>query len=164
SLLALAVKEQSLPVAKMAAEEGVGSIFFPGVDTDRSNQSNPLLQAAKIFNSKNNIRYDLEPDKRFASPEKTWELFIYSLKSGDVETALSCFTPGMRAKMSPLLMQLSPEELKKMADSFIAFNAADKEPSSDYIEYAIVRKSEGRNFAGFANFVKQLGEWKINTM
>ena len=75
---------------------------------------------------------------------------------------LACFTSDMQSKLRGLFTRMSGEELRKMADSFVAFSM--KEAAGGYREAVIVRQTGDRKQAGFVQFVSEGGEWKIESM
>jgi hypothetical protein len=75
---------------------------------------------------------------------------------------LSCFTPGMRAKLQELFTKMWREHLRKMGESFVTFSI-EKGNSAEFREAVIVRQSGDRNMAGFVTFVNDGGNWKIES-
>jgi uncharacterized protein with PIN domain len=120
--------------------------------------------AAQRFFRERGIHADLAvtPDARFASPEQTWGTFIASARRGDANGMLACFMPDMASDLEQLFRAMSPEELKQMADSFVAF--APGEGGGRFREAMTVRLVDGQRRAGFVHFVSIEGEWKIESM
>lgn len=160
SLLAMAVAEELY--ADPSQSKSSRSFFFPGSVGNTLGKPNVLRSAADRFQKKTGVRFDLEPDQRFSSPEQTWEHFISSLKKGDAEGVLSCFIPKMAAKLEPLFSQMSAHDMKKMAENTTAF--ALKNDMGNIKEYFIRRNINGNNIGGFAYFTLLFGEWKIQSM
>jgi hypothetical protein len=121
-----------------------------------------MRPAADEFFRARGIRSALAPNPRFATPEKTWAVFLESAKKGDAEGMLACFTADMRDKLRALFTGMSREQLREMADSFVGFSL--KPEAGGYREAIVVRRSGERKSAGFAYFVNDGGEWKIQSM
>ncbi|RLA11812.1 MAG: hypothetical protein DRQ59_09015 [Gammaproteobacteria bacterium] len=118
-------------------------------------------QAAKTFLASRNVSLK-QPDKNKDSPENTWNLLMRSLKSNDLETALSCLTPGLRNRWKPLWFQMTEEDLGLMVDSVKGFSLTAK--IGEIREAAVIITSEGENFGNFVYFVNVGGEWLIKEM
>ena len=117
--------------------------------------------AAETFFRSRGIR-PAAPDARYASPEKTWALFVAAAKKGDAPGMLACFTPGMKSKLEGLFARMPPEELRKMGESFVGFAMQSRD--EQYGEALIARQSGEKRTAGFAQFVNDGGEWKIDSL
>jgi hypothetical protein len=100
------------------------------------------------------------PDPRLESPEATWALFLAALRAGDVESAVACFTVDRRPGMRAWLSRLSKDELRALADSHTGF-AMTEPKSGPYSEAAIARQSSHGKVLGFAYFINQGGEWRV---
>ncbi len=101
---------------------------------------------------------ELEARKQLADPEATWRTFLAALRAADLPAAWRCMTPGLRSKFEPGFAQMTPAQLRAMADSFTDFKLTGAvEP---YREAAVT--ANGR--AGFIYFVNTGGEWRIQEM
>jgi hypothetical protein len=101
---------------------------------------------------------ELEAHKQLADPAATWRTFLAALRAADLPAAWRCVTPGLRNKFEPAFSQMSPAELRAMADSFTGFELTGKfEP---YREALVTAK--GR--ASFIYFVNTGSEWRIQEM
>ena len=136
------------------------AVLFPGIKNDAA-QATALVAAARAFVKQSGISLQA-PDGRRATPERTWQQLLESLRAGDAATALACFTPAMRARLEPLFSKMAPAAMREMADSFTAF--ALQAGSGDVREAVLSRNVGGVQRAGFAYFVRQWGEWKIDQM
>jgi hypothetical protein len=105
------------------------------------------------------VRYSLEPDPIYATPEKTWNAFLAALRKADRAAAGACLTPNALGKWGPILGELSAADLKKMADSVRSFAPAMR--MEGYAEYAVGREDGA---GGIVSFARQFGEWKIGQM
>ena len=133
------------------------AMLLPGLAVKPGGAANPMRVAAARFNKEHGIVAP-KPDPRMASPEQTWQLFIASLKKGDVETALSCLTPGLQNRFRPVFAQ-PPEKLRAMADSFTGFQVTGKMGGG--MQEAIATRGQR---AGTIHFVDVGGAWKISEM
>lgn len=97
-------------------------------------------------------------DPRFASPQKTWTHFIASLKTGDKQAVIDCFTA--ESQFRDWFHSMSEMNMKAMAESVKAVQFTDKVGESFY--EAVISKQDGS--AGFVYFVDSDGEWKIDSM
>jgi hypothetical protein len=131
--------------------------LFPGLAMGPPGPAHPLRVAAARFLEQRKVSLP-SADPRLSTPEKTWSLLIDSLKRGDIETAMSCLTPGQQAKFRPLWTHMAPSELRSLAESFTGFVI-----SSDKGEIREAFVSRGKR-AGLIAFVNQGGEWKIGEM
>jgi tetratricopeptide (TPR) repeat protein len=139
---------------KQPANPGSELALLPGARVDPE----MLDLASQRFFKKHRIVLNTGPDPRMASPEKTWMLYIEALKNGDVQTVEACLTPAMRAKLAPLFAAMSPDRLKKLAESFSGF--AIQESSGQYREAVVTRGKQ----VGLVYFVNIGGAWKIQEM
>ncbi|MBK8322489.1 MAG: hypothetical protein IPL06_07030 [Betaproteobacteria bacterium] len=105
------------------------------------------------------VRFRLEPDPAYATPEKTWGAFLAALRKGDLATAGACMTPNAWGKWAPVLGKLSAADMKEMADTVRTF--APSVQLEAHAEYAVGREG---GTGGIVSFSKQFGEWKISQM
>lgn len=117
-----------------------------------------LHTEAKSFFAERRIVLQTGPDPRMSSPEKTWALFLDSLRVGDLDRAMACLTPGLQGRFRPLFAAMSREELKVMADSFSPIRPATS--FGKYVEAFVSSNGNG----GIVRFVDEGGTWKINEM
>jgi hypothetical protein len=135
------------------------AILLPGLALPPPGAANPMRAAAARFFKERKISLNTRPDPRMSSPEKTWKLLIASLKSGDLDTAFACMTPGLQARFRPAFTQSPPDELRAMAESFSGFSISAN-IGGDIQEAVVVRGKQ----AGMIYFMKVGGAWKINEM
>ena len=114
---------------------------------------------AKGLTKATGMRFKLEPDSTYATPEKTWNAFLAALCRGDREAAGACLTSVALENWTPVLGKLSAADMKAMADTVRTF--APTVQLETHAEYAVGR--EGGN-GGSVSFVKQYGEWKISQL
>ncbi|MBL0142528.1 MAG: hypothetical protein IPP91_10640 [Betaproteobacteria bacterium] len=105
------------------------------------------------------VGFRLEPDPTYATPTKTWEVFLAALRKGDRAAAGACLTPNVLEKWAPILEKLSTADMKKMADTVRSFAPAMQLEA--HAEYAVDREG---GTGGIVSFAKHYGEWKIAQM
>lgn len=98
------------------------------------------------------------PDPRFATPEKTWELFQASLRAADRPAALACLIQLAKRSFKEMAQRLSDGELRKLADPTTALRMGERHGESQ--EGEVIRNGVG----SFILFVNVRGEWKISTL
>jgi HEAT repeat protein len=127
-------------------------------------QSNDSKYRVQIANGKEsakslNIEIILGPDERFATPEKTWQLFVELLKKGDLDKAVECFAPTSLQKYKEVLTALK-NNLPKIAADMGKIRKI-KEPQDGRAEYDILKNENGKVYSFAIYFVDIYGEWKI---
>ena len=107
-----------------------------------------------------NMEAKLEPaDDRFSSPEKTWALFLRSLKSGDKVTIAKCLSGRAQQNFASFFENRNKTQLKEMGESYTGFQIMG---DMGELQDAMVTRSNGR--AGVILFAKQGSNWKIADM
>jgi len=133
--------------------------ILPGVFVDAPQRGNAFRLASARFLKENRITVHVAAaDPRKSTPENTWKLFIESLRDGNLETAFSCLTGGMAAKLRPAFSQMPRQALRDIASSFSGFSVTTDMGNSR--EAAVMRGDR----LGLIYFVLELGEWKIQEM
>ena len=121
-----------------------------------------MVAAAKAYEQQHpNVA--AEPvNPNLASPAATWQHMVKSLRAGNAEAALDCYTGGLRQSLAPLFRGRSRDELRKIADSFVAFELG--EDMGGFHEATVVRSTPNGNQAGLVTFSNQGGRWLIESM
>ena len=150
----------------LAANENQGRGQEAQGGAQRRDEPTMLRQVIAQFGKANNIAVHTQPDLRRATPQATWELFIASLKSGDRDTALACFTGPLRASLNELFRKSSNAELRNMANEFghLQPPAAGASNSDEIQEFGITRKRPQGDQAALVEFVRASGEWVVQSM
>ena len=99
-----------------------------------------------------------EAHKQLADPETTWRTFVAALRAADLPAVRRCLTPQMRQKVEAVFSQMSPAELRAMADSFTDFKVIGK--FETYGTAVVTAKGRG----GLIHFINTAGEWRIAEM
>jgi len=96
----------------------------------------------------------------FATPEKTWAVFLDALRAGDRAAALASCTPRMRYRFEPGLRSMSTDKMKEMAARF-----GDLHPGTQLgdvrREYGVTLRAGSERVDGEVIFMKTLGAWLI---
>lgn len=99
------------------------------------------------------------PDKRFISPEKTWETYKKALLEGNIETVTGCYVMGQDAKMRQMYNVMGKEMMKKAGTEL--GNIEKVSVGEQTAKYLITRKEKGEVFAYDVFFHNIDGEWKM---
>jgi hypothetical protein len=102
------------------------------------------------------------PDPRYASPEKTWALFLAAAKKGDAAAVLDCLTPELQGRFQDLFKRMPRQDLRAMAESFVAFSVTSA--YGEFREAMVVRQQGDTKLGGSVTFVNDGGAWKIAEM
>jgi len=117
-----------------------------------------LLQDMEKITGKRKMALIVESDKRFSSPEATWELYKKALIAGDIDLAMECHLPGER-QYREVYTALGKEEMKKIAEDMRPIEKVTASETS--AKYRIKRLIEGNDITFYITFVNIDGEWKI---
>ena len=112
-----------------------------------------------MFSKERKISLRQQIDPRLASPEKTWNLLIASLKDGDIDTAMLCLTPSIQRRFRPVFAPMTKDDLRKLAESFTGFGGVTSMGEDMYEAYA----TRGTD-AGSIQFLEVNGMWRIAEM
>ncbi|NNU44709.1 hypothetical protein [Ramlibacter montanisoli] len=99
------------------------------------------------------------PDPRYQSVEKTWQMFMGALMTGDRVTALNCLTGRAHARWKARTEAMSDDELRRIGASIRALKV---QWGDDYEKEGLVADTDNR-VIGIA-FRNVNEEWKITEM
>jgi hypothetical protein len=99
------------------------------------------------------------PDPRFSTVERTWQLFIGALMTGDRATVVDCLAGPVRTRWQDRVAQLPDEDLRRMAASVRALKV---QWGDDYEKEGWVEDTSEHE-AGIA-FRSINEEWKITAL
>lgn len=99
------------------------------------------------------------PDPRYQSVEKTWQLFMGALMTGDRVTALNCLAGRAQARWKARTEAMSDDELRRIGASIRALKV---QWGDDYEKEGLVADTDNR-VIGIA-FRNVNEEWKITEM
>src|SRR5262249_5478181 len=111
------------------------------------------------------IRHGLEVrprDARLATPTKTWELFLASLRAADRTTALGCLTGTARRNFKEAMASLTDDGLRRMGNDFAKFGITDSFRQGGAYREGFAVRHDGQAY--FVYFEEYNGEWRISGM
>jgi tetratricopeptide (TPR) repeat protein len=128
----------------------------------KNNQQSKALKLKSILENigkQHQMEIITEPDKRFSSPQKTWELHQSALLSGNINLALECFFPAKRREKKETYMSLGMDVLKQDArePSELLEQSRDEFRAS----YNVNRKNWKDGMSSYVTFINSDGEWLI---
>ena len=99
------------------------------------------------------------PDARFQTVEKTWQVFLGALMTGDRAAALECLAGRAEGRWKERVEKMSDDELRRIAASIRALKV---QWGDDYEKEGLVADTDNRVVGiAFRNFNE---EWKITEM
>lgn len=119
-------------------------------------------EEVKAISSQKNIILTIGPDKRFLTPEDTWDTYKSALLKGDVDSALECFTVDAQPRYRKVFEILGRKEMKKIARDMQQIH--QRHIGKDGAKYVILRKEKGQEISYFITFYKIYDEWKIESL
>jgi hypothetical protein len=127
-------------------------------ESGQPKKAEKLLKELEKIANKRGMELIIGPDKRFSSPEKTWETYRNALIAGDVNLAMECYLPGrwQHRKVFTLLGKEKMREIGKRTGRIQRISAGEKEA-----EYEIIRKENGKEYSYGIYFHNIDGEWKM---
>jgi hypothetical protein len=99
------------------------------------------------------------PDARLDTAEKTWNLFVTSLRAGNRDLAARCLTGKAEVRWKEKSERASDADLRRMADAIRAFKV---QWGDDYQKEALASRADNK-VSGII-FVKFNDEWLISEM
>jgi hypothetical protein len=99
------------------------------------------------------------PDARFQSVEKTWQLFLGALMTGDRATLLNCLSGGAEARWKVRAEKLSDEDLRRIAGNIRGLKV---QWGDDYEKEGLIADNDN-HVTGIA-FRNVNEEWKITEL
>ena len=118
--------------------------------------------AAEMFFRERGIQAATKPDPRYATPEKTWAVFVAAMKKGDSAAMLDCLTPQLQGRFQAAFTGMPREELRAMADTFVGFSLGTS--FGEFHEAFVVRQQGDKKIGGAVTFLNDGGTWKISEM
>jgi hypothetical protein len=127
-------------------------------ESGRKKKAGMLLAELNNIARKRGMELIVNPDRRFSSPEKTWETYKKALMEGDIDLALECHIRN-RNKYKEIFKLMGKDKLKKMAEKM---NPIGKITMNDMrAKYRIRRNQKGNEISYYIYFSNVNGEWKI---
>jgi hypothetical protein len=127
-------------------------------ESAQKQKADKLLAELESIAQKRKMELIVGPDKRFSSPEKTWETYKKALIAGDLDLAMECHIPGNN-KYRGIFSVLGKDEMKKMAKKMNPIGKITLDEMR--AKYRITRDHEGNEITYYIYFSNINGEWKI---
>lgn len=99
------------------------------------------------------------PDKRFASPEKTYEIYKKALIEGNIEEVEECYVLGKGSTMKQMFTAIGKDKTKEIGVEMGAIQKIIDDGQT--AKYRILRKEEGEDIGYYIIFHNIDGEWKM---
>jgi hypothetical protein len=100
------------------------------------------------------------PNPALATPQRTWEHYLASLRKGDRAAAVACLISTARDKFKPVLQRMTTAQLHAMADAVQSF-ALTGTKFGNFAEAIVAMKGGAGGLVYFSNVN---GEWRISEM
>lgn len=117
-----------------------------------------LVKELEKIASKRGLELIVGPDKRFSSPEKTWETYKNALVKGDIDTISECYVPGQR-KNREVFALLGKEKMKEIGEKM--GNIGKISATEQEAKYSIRRIEGDKEITYYVYFHNLDGEWKM---
>ncbi len=127
-------------------------------ENEQAEKGEQLVKELEKIAKKRGIEIIIGPDKRFSSPEKTWNVYRNALISGDIDTAMECYVPGIW-KERKVFTLLGKEKTKQMGEEMGEIERITG--NENRAKYRIKQKYGGQDVSFHINFVNIDGEWKM---
>jgi hypothetical protein len=106
--------------------------------------------------------FEVRPrDPRLATPSKTWDLFLASLRAADRATAITCLTGRARSVFRDSVAPLPDDKLREVGTGFAKFGITDTFSRGGLKEGFAVHQ-DGQGYLIY--FEERNGEWRISEM
>jgi len=127
-------------------------------ENEQIRKAERMARELESIANKRGMEIIIGPDKRFSSPEKTWETYRNAMKAGDIDTVMECYVQGIlkEREIFTLLGKEKMKEIGKDLRDIEKISAGDKEA-----EYHILRKRQGKEYSYGIHFHNIDGEWKM---
>jgi hypothetical protein len=127
-------------------------------ESGQTQKAEKLKKDLEKIGRKRGMELIIGPDKRFSSPEKTWETYVNALAAGDIDLAMECYVSGRRGH-GKIFGVLGRDKIKEIAKSM--GNIHKVKAGETMAEYMIIRKENGKEFSYDLRFHNIDGEWKM---
>ena len=123
------------------------------------NKHKMLLEMLKMETGVDDLDFIESEDDRFASPEKTWDLYKASFLSGDMDLCNKCLMPTFRKKHDSFVKVIGFEEMKHEIAAMKPIQKIIEEGSR--AKYRIRREINGNEITFYIDFKNVFGKWRI---
>lgn len=138
----------------------LGSAFYKYYkENGMPEKEKPLLKELQNIAKKRKVELVLDPDSRFSSPEKTFEIYKKALTEGDFETIEECYGLGRGYKMTQMFKAIGKDKTKEIG---VEIGPMQKITGDEQTaKYRILRNEKGQDITYYINFHNIDGEWKM---
>jgi hypothetical protein len=127
-------------------------------ESGQTQKAEKLKKDLEKIGRKRGMELIIGPDKRFSSPEKTWETYVNALAAGDIDLAMECYVSGRRGH-GKIFGVLGRDKMKEIAKSM--GNIHKVKAGETMAEYMVIRKENGKEYSYAVRFQNIDGEWKM---
>ncbi len=112
----------------------------------------------KRIADKRGMKIIIGPDRRFSSPEKTWETYRSAIKAGDIDTMMECYVPGTWQERE-ISAHLGTEKMREIGEKM--GNIGKIIAGETEAKYRIRRMENDKEITYYIHFHNVDGEWKM---
>jgi hypothetical protein len=127
-------------------------------ESGQTQKAEKLAKELDKIGSKRGIELIIDPDKRFSSPEKTWETYRKALIAGNIDIVAECYVPG-EWKNRKAFAFLGKEKMKEIGERM--GNIGKIIATEQEAKYRIRRIEGDKEITYYIFFHNFDGEWKM---
>jgi hypothetical protein len=127
-------------------------------ESAQTKKGEALLRELEKVGKKRGIELIVRADRRFSSPEKTWDTYRNALIEGNIDLAMECYTPGER-RHKKIFMALGKEKMEEIGRNMGEIGRITGNERE--AKYRIRRMEEGKEITYYIHFYNVDGEWKM---
>lgn len=127
-------------------------------ESGQEEKAKQILDEMKKIAKRRKMEIITEPDKRFSSPERTWETYKKALADGDLDGIRECYVPG-RQRPVFFYSTLGKEKMREIGEkmgSMVRVSGNEREA-----RYGVKRIESGKEYTYEIRFYNIDGEWKM---
>lgn len=127
-------------------------------DDGQAEKAERIAADLKKIGEKRRIDFIIFPEKRFSSPESTFDTYKKALAEGDIETALECYVQG-EGKVEEVFRAMGKELVKKIWGEMGDIQKITSDNKS--AKYRSRKTMDGQEITFYIKFINNEGEWKM---
>jgi tetratricopeptide (TPR) repeat protein len=127
-------------------------------ENEQLKKADRMARELESIAKKRGMEIIISPDKRFSSPEKTWETYRNATKVGDIDTVMECYVQGIW-KERKIFTLLGKEKMKEIGEKM--GNIGKVIASEKEAKYRIRRMENDKEITYYIYFHNIDGEWKM---
>jgi tetratricopeptide (TPR) repeat protein len=131
-------------------------------ENEQYEKAEKLLRELKKIARKRGIEIVTDPDKRFSSPENTWDIYKKAFIEGDIETVKECYVPGGGVTIKAF-REIGKEQMKEIGETMgnIQKITGNEESAKYRIKKKEKFKDKEEDITYYIYFQNIDGEWKM---